>query len=526
MTSHSVRRLIPSLQDLAALRQEGGEVETLETHMSWVLLAGPHAYKIKKPVDLGFADFTTLASRRHFCEEELRINRRLAPQLYLDVVPICGTPEAPKLGESGEPIEYAVKMQRFPQQALLDRVLGRGELTGGHLDGLVRQIADFHGRVEVDRNGRGFGAPDAVRGPMEANFESLAQQAGNAAIAQRLESLRAWSREQFENRKHDFAGRKQNGFIRECHGDIHLGNMVLLDDSVVIFDAIEFNENLRWIDVQNDLAFPVMDLEDRGRADLARRTLSGYLEITGDYDGLAVMPYYLVYRALVRAKVVGIRLGQKSIAPEESERLEAELHGYLRLAEGYSAAPPPMLIITHGPAASGKTTGAARLVEQRGAVRIRSDVERKRLAGLDPLARTDSHLNEGLYTPESTRRCYGRLAKLAEKVVDAGFTAVVDAAFLHQQQRDLLADAAARRGVPFRILDFRADNETLRRRIARREAEATDASEADMRVLDYQLRSGEPLGQAEREASIIVHSDQAGWEEVLPEALAACAPKR
>lgn len=519
MISESARRLIQSLEDPAVLGEEAAQIRTLQTHMSWVLLAGPYAYKIKKPVELGFADFSMLERRRHFCNEELRVNRRLAPELYLAVVPICGSPESPRLADQGEPIEYAVKMKRFPQDTLLDRVLQRDELTVEHIDRLVRQIADFHGRVEVDVDGRSFGTPEAVRKPMEANFEGFPDHAGDDRMTTQLERLRRWSRRQFRDREQDFAARKRDGFIRECHGDMHLGNMILWNDSLVIFDAIEFNEKLRWIDVLSELAFLVMDLEDRGRADFARRALNGYLEITGDYAGLPVVPYYLAYRALVRAKVSGIRRRQKGVGHRQRQRLSDQLRGYLHLADGYASAPPPRLIITHGVSASGKTTGSEQLVEALGAVRIRSDVERKRLFGLDPLARTESALNEGLYSPEATRRCYGRLAELAETVVRSGFTVIVDAAFLERRHRAMLADTAARLAVPFLILDFHADEQTLRSRVSRRELADADASEAGLAVLGDQLHSRQPLSDGERRSSIGVNSGEPRWQDALTRAV-------
>ncbi len=515
MIPQSNRQLIQSLQDPAVWGEESLDIQMLQTHMSWILLVGSYGYKIKKPVDLGFADFSTLDQRRHLCEVELRVNRRLAAELYLAVVPISGTPEAPTPDDGGEPIEYAVKMKRFPQEDLLVHALERDELTRQHIDGLIRQIADFHGRVEVDVDGRDFGTATTVRKAMAANFDSLATSAEGDPMTARLERLKQWSEEEFRKCADDFAVRKHGGFVRECHGDMHLGNMILWNDSVLVFDAIEFNESLRWIDVQNDLAFLVMDLEVRGRADLARRVLNGYLEMTGDYAGLAVMRYYLTYRALVRAKVAAIRLGQKNIDSGERRDLQEELQGYVDLAERYTSANPPTLIITHGVSASGKTTAAVRLVEDIGVIRIRSDVERKRLFGLDPLAITGSQVNEGLYSPEATERCYDRLAEVASLVVRAGFTVVVDAAFLGRVQRELLAASAARLDVPFLILDFHADQETLCRRITRRKTTETDASEADLSVLENQLRSRCPLCEDEIAASLRIDTTRPHWQQEL-----------
>lgn len=516
MIPERTRRMIQSLeQSSAAFGEPGEDVQKLETHMSWVLLVGSDAYKIKKPVDLGFADFSTLKKRRHFCEEELRINRRLAPELYLDIATVGGSPECPVLGETDQPIEYAVRMQRFSQDALLDRVLQRDGLKPEHIDRLAGDVADFHDQIEVDMDHRIFGGPETVRKSMVDNFAELQQGIEDDETRDRLERLRQWETREFEARKEEFAARKRTGFVRECHGDMHLANMVLRGDVVTVFDAIEFNENLRWIDVLNEVAFLVMDLEHRGRDDYARRFLNMYLEHTGDYTGLGVLPYYLVYRALVRAKVDGIRLRQGSADPEERATLQRELRSYLDLAERYASDAEPRLIITHGVSGSGKTTGTAKLVEALGAVRIRSDVERKRLFELEPRARTNSGINQVLYTTEATEKCYQRLAELAKAVLGTGFTVVVDATFLEREHRDCLRRVAEHLGAAFSILHFHADEETLVRRVRHRSQGERDASEADTQVLRNQLQSNTAISEDESAVTVDVNSAEPGWIDRL-----------
>ena len=306
-------------------------------------------------------------------------------------------------------------------------------------------------------------------------------------------TLEAWCQRTFAARRRDFRARKRHGFVRECHGDMHLGNMILLDDDVVIFDCIEFNDNLRWIDVASDVAFLTMDLEDRGRPDLAYRFLNGYLEATGDYGLLLLLPFYLIYRATVRAKVAGIRLGQSDLSPAEAAQVREAFGSYLDLADRYTRPSRPRLLITHGLSGSGKTFATQQLVEATGAIRIRSDVERKRLFGLAPLERSTGRSELDLYAPDVTRRTYAHLARQAARVVEAGFTVVVDATFLKRAQRDAFRRLAAKLGVPFTLLEFRAHAETLRRRVARRSAHADDASEADLAVLHGQLATLEPL---------------------------------
>lgn len=500
--------LIHALQDPALYDHPVQNFRVVETHISWVLLTGPYAYKIKKPVDLGFLDFSTLDKRRFYCAEELRLNRRLAPQLYLEVTAITGTPGKPQLGGTGPAVEYAVKMVQFPQDAQLDRVLARGALHNGHIDSLAGTVAAFHARAAIAPAASPFGRPARVHEPVMENFTQIEARIEITEDKAGLERLRAWCVGEHKARYADLARRKNDGFIRECHGDMHLANMALIEGEVVLFDCIEFNENLRWIDVMSEVAFLTMDLEDRGRPDLAYRFLNDYLGSGGDYAGLTVLRYYAVYRALVRAKVAAIRLDQPDLSPGERAAIGELYHSYLVLAAGYITAPHPMLLITHGLSGSGKTYLTQALLEQRRAIRLRSDVERKRLFGYGAAARTRAGVAGGIYTPAAGRRTYERLAELAQIVVAAGYTVIVDATFLKRAQRDAFRNLAGRLGVPFAVLDFQAQETTLRRRIVARHTGGRDASEADLAVLDHQLASREPLAPEEQADVVAVDSER------------------
>ncbi len=498
-------------------------VEVVETHISWVLLVGGYAYKIKKAISLGFLDFSTLEKRRFYCAEELRLNRRLAPDLYLEAVAISGSAGQPRLN-SGEPaIEYAVKMRRFPQSGLLDQALLRGDLTAATIDAIARKIADFHAAIAVAAGDSPFGTSQRVHQPVAENFAQIRAQRGIPPHPE-LDELERWSEREYRARQAAFAARKAQGCIRECHGDLHLGNIVLLDGEAVPFDGIEFNENLRWIDVVSEAAFLAMDLQDRQQPRLARRFLNAYLEQTGDYAGLAVLRYYLAYRAMVRAKVAAIRAGQSDPAGAEQEGLRNLLNGYIELAQGYTRPARPFLAITHGLSGSGKTTATQALLEAMEVFRIRSDVERKRLYGLKPEARSDG---AGIYSPEATRRTYDKLAELARGIIRSGFPAIVDAAFLKPRERAAFRELARELGVPFAILDFTAPASLLRERVEQRRRHGHDASEADVAVLENQLRYGEALDGAERAEVIAVDTGRAidvgkiikRLENLLPAAL-------
>ena len=508
MSDDPAPALITALQEPAAYPHAVESVRLVETHISWVLLAGDYAYKIKKPVDFGFLDFSSLAQRRHYCEEELRLNRRFAPQLYLAVVPIGGRIDAPVVDGGGEPLEYAVKMREFPQDAQLDRVLARGELRRTHIGALAEHLADVHRRAAVAAADSSYGTAENVWQPMSQNFAQIRPRLRSRAALELLDRAERWSEERYAALHELLTQRRRDGYIRECHGDAHLGNIVLLDDRPVLFDCIEFNPNLRWIDVISEIAFLTMDLHDRGRDDLAHRALNDYLQASGDYAGLHLLRFYQVYRALVRAKVACLRCAQSDGDERARTELLQRALAYLRLALRFTEGAPTPLMITHGLSGSGKTTVTDTVLESQGALRLRSDVERKRLFGLAADARTLSALDSGLYSADASTRTYQHLATLAEMVIGAGFPALIDATFLKRVQRDVFRALAERLHVPFVILDCSAPASLLRERVTTRAAEARDASEATIAVLERQLQQCEPVSEEEARHILTIRTSQ------------------
>jgi hypothetical protein len=499
MTLENHERLAENL--LAYFRERAPKAELIQTHISSVILAGDYAYKIKKPVDLQFLDFSTLARRKFYCQEELRLNRRLAPELYVDVQAIAGTVDRPEPGGDGPAIDYLVRMRRFRQQNQLDRLLTGGNFPVQRMDELATLIADFHekaARANVDADA---GDPAALWAPVQQNFDQLRELIDDGKQRNRLETLRQWSQRRFRQLKATFRARKAAGLIREGHGDMHLRNIALMEDRFVIFDGIEFNESFRWIDVIDDLAFLIMDLRGRGLNAWANRLLNRYLEITGDYGGLEVLAFYTVYRALVRVKVGAIRLAESRLDARQRQRVAQELDRDLALAESLTRPGTTYVAITHGVSGSGKSTAALWLVETFGAIRLRSDAERQRLFATARSKEGDS-VNSGRYSPKTTRALYEHLAGLAKRIVELGHGVIVDASFLKQYQRNLLARVAESLNIPWIIVDMQCRREIAARRIHRRRAEGTDISEADGRVLDMQLETAEPLDAGERDSAI------------------------
>lgn len=505
-------RLATGLRSPGAYPHPAERIEHIETHISHVFLAGDYAYKVKKPLDLGFLDFSTLARRRFFCEEEIRLNGRLAPHIYLDVVPITGREDAPRVGGEGEPLEYAVRMRRFPQDRLLTRLPVTGELA----DRIAERVACFHGEIPAATPESGFGTPEAVLRPMRNNFTQIRARVRDPEAVARLDPLEAWTVRRWEALTPVIQARLEAGRVRECHGDMHRGNIALVDGEILIFDGIEFNPDLRWIDTMSEVAFLIMDLDEADEAGPARRLLNRYLELGGDYGGLAVLDFYKVYRAMVRAKVTAIRLGQPDVEPEEARRDWAEYDRYLALAERYVRPRRPRLILTHGVSGSGKTRLAIGLRERLPLIHVRSDVERKRLHGLAAEARTrPGGLGTGIYTPEAGERTYTRLLELARTILDARYDALIDAAFLRADQRRPFLALAGRLGVECVILDLQAPEPVLRERVAARAAEGRDPSEAGLLVLERQLQTREPLSVSEQRLAVALDTAEAGADERL-----------
>ncbi|MCC6207658.1 MAG: AAA family ATPase [Gammaproteobacteria bacterium] len=497
--------LIQALQNAALYDHPVADFRVIETHISWVLLTGPYAYKIKKAVDLGFLDFSTLEKRRFYCEEELRLNRRLAPALYRDVVTIIGAPTRPALNGAGAALEYAVRMVQFDPALQFDHLLAAGRLTPDLLARFAAGLARFHAAAAHTTADDAYGTPAAVFEPVEENFAQIRLPSGFPAEAAMLRELHDWSAQRRAPLRPALERRKANGHVRECHGDLHLANITLHEGEPLAFDCLEFSDRLRWIDVMSEIAFLVMDLDAHGRADLGLGFLNEYLHHTGDYAGLGMLHYYQAYRALVRAKVESIRLRQSGTTePASCDALRA----YIRLARDYIRPRPRALVITRGLSGSGKTTHTNALLAPCGMIRVRSDVERKRLFGYAPEARTQSGLDVDLYSADASSRTYRRLEELAVAIIDAGFTALIDATFLKEAQRERFRALAARSGVPFLILDFQADSAILRTRVEARTRGACDASEATPAVLERQLQTQESLTIEECAAALTVDSGQ------------------
>jgi hypothetical protein len=490
--SHDQAELMVALQSPDAYPHATEDIRVIETHISWVVLTGTFAYKIKKSVQLPFVDFSTLELRRHFCEGEISLNRRLAPEIYLDVVTIGRT--GSRIGIGATPaIEYAVRMHQFGADATADQLIARDELGPEPLSRLAGRIARFH-------SGLGAEAVDDPGAGVVANLgelESLLRGDAGQVLSGIAGNLRAETTALMDLRRR----RRDQGCIRECHGDLHLGNVAWIEPELVPFDCLEFDRTLRTIDVIDEVAFLVMDLSAHGRPDLAQQFLNSYLEATGDYGGLPLLRLYAAHRALVRAKVALI--AQSGVDDAKDNKAQA----YFDQARSELSRSRSLLIITFGLSGSGKSTVSRQLAPLLGAIHVRSDVERKRLQQRAAGARTDNGINQGLYSSAATAATYERLLSIADCALQGRRTIIVDASFLSAANRSEFAKLAARRGAAFLILHCQAPTTCLQTRVRQRKREDKDPSDADTAVLEYQLRTAAALTTEEMAAEIRANTE-------------------
>ncbi len=472
------------------------DIRLIETHLSWLYLTGDFAYKVKKPVHFDFVDFSSADARAFYCAEELRLNRRFAPSLYIDVVGISADAEGSvRIGEpTGAPnvIEHAVKMRQFDTSAQADTLLEHAGLDADELYRFGAELASQHADIPAYT-----GPYDAVQ-PMRDNFTTLAGLTSTKPHRAVLRQLR----EHLESRLAALAGplfeRQEAQQVRECHGDLHLSNMVRLPEGLVAFDCLEFDADLRNIDVMCDIGFLLMDCLVRQRGDLGYAFIDGYLNVSGDYGGARLLPIFADYRSMVRAKVAGLRLEQ---APDDTEA-QTKLTGHLDWCAARTKRGPGRLIVMNGVSGTGKSYWARQLVRACGAIRLRSDVLRKVQHGISVTASSGAPLGGGLYNASKSHDLYADLAQLAQGLLAEGETVIIDAACLQKSQRRALYAAAREAHAPTTVLQLTGPVALLRERIAKRNAAGGDPSEADAEVLAWQLENQDLPGSDEPFVSV------------------------
>jgi len=477
--NHPLPPLIQAMLLADFYPHETQDIHLHQTHISWVVLTREYAYKVKKPVDFGFLDFSTLEKRHHFCKEELHLNRRLAPDLYLEVLPIGQQGNKFQLGATQDTVEWCVKMRQFGDDDLLDGQIRKDSFNPKWLDTLARDIATFHAQAKQNHEITAFGAPSFLLRHIDASL--------NAALhhpeAIRVEEIHHLRREfmvQIERLACIFEQRMRDAHIRDCHGDLHLGNITLFNNHPTVFDCIEFNPEYRAIDTLSDVAFLVMDLDARGHADLAFRFLSRYLDLSGDYSGVQLLPLFLCYRASVRGKVACLLAEDASIEPIEKQRKLQEAAEYFALAADYlHCMPKPQIFAIGGLSGSGKSHLALLGCGPERAIIIRSDATRKRIAC--------EYSDLDLYSEAMNKLTYQAMFNAAVILLNAGWPVILDATFLSKNERQRARDVAKSAGVSLHFTWLDVPEAKLRQHIQHRKTIGTNISDADLNVLELQL---------------------------------------
>ncbi len=447
-------------------------IQLIQTHASCVLLTGEFAYKLKKPVNFGFLDYSTVAKRQHFCQEEIRLNQRGAKELYLEVLPISKQGNEYHLGSDGEIVDYAVKMVQFPQTDLFSNMFEAGTITTADIEEMGEVIARFHQNAQTNRYISSFGSIERIRQSIDDNYQQTEKYIGLAQTQQQFTETKAYTDRFLSEHPQLFCDRITGGFIRECHGDLHLRNICRWHHQTLLFDCIEFNEPFRFVDTMYDVAFAVMDLETRGRKDLANRFLNTYAEQTGDWTGLQVLPMYLSRQAYVRSKVTSFLLDDPGISSEDKTAAAKTAGDYYRQAWEYTQTHPGRLMMLSGLSGAGKSTLGKRMAQEVGGVHLRSDAVRKHLGGIPLLSKGDS----SLYTPEMTAQTYQMVLELGVKLATQGFTVILDAKYDRQSLRAAVVNLAKDREIPLQIFHCIAPEHVLRDRLAHRTGDIADAT--------------------------------------------------
>ena len=466
-------------------------IQLIQTHISYVLLTGDYVYKVKKLVNLDFLDFSTLSARNHFCQEELRLNRLLAPEIYLEVLPITQQGESFILGGEGEPQEYTLKMRQFSQDALLSKMLKQGKLTPELMEQLGRIVAQVHLQAKTNDYIRSFGAIAKIKDAIKQNYQQSQKYIGSLQTQQQYEETKQFSDNFFSLQEALLNQRQENNWIRECHGDLHLDNICMWHDKIQLFDRIEFNEPFRFVDVMYDVAFLVMDLEAAGQKELANVFLNTYIEQTGDWEGLRILPLYLSRQAYVRAKINSWLWDNPTLTEENKRQAATKASNYYHLAWEYTCPQPGKLIMMSGLSGSGKTTVAKQLARSLGAIHIRSDAVRKHLSGT-PLSQSG---DPSIYTPAMTQKTYGRLLELGTKLASQGFIVILDAKYDRHSLRSAVITQAQNNQIPIEIVFCTAPETVLRDRIL---ARTGDISDATVDLLESQKKAFEAFTETEK----------------------------
>lgn len=509
------RQLIRALQNPKIYPEQPPKVELVQTHISAIFLVGDRVYKIKKPVDFGFLDFTTLEKRKYFCEQEVALNRRLCPEIYLGVVEIKGQDGQIFIGqEQGEVIEYAVLMKKLPSEKMMDRLLAQGKVSAATLQRLASKIASFHKQAKSDEEISAYGQLQVIQQNIEENFVQTEKYVGTCLPPNSFQEIKENTYRFLENKKNLFKQRITSGMIRDGHGDLHLQHICLTDE-ILIFDCIEFNDRFRYGDVAADIAFLLMDLDYHGFPMLSAELAAYYLRDTKDWPLYLLLNFYKSYRAYVRGKVTSFRLEEKEISPPEKESILKEAQRYFSLAHYYAQKlNVPNIFLMGGLIGTGKSTVARALGNLFHWPVLSSDVIRKELANLPPQTRCLENFQQGIYAPDFSQRTYQTLYAQAEQILRAGNSVIIDASFNKKKYRAMGMELASKIGANIFFLECTCPAEEIKKRLARRASDIQEPSDGRWEIFADLKRDFEEVVELPSSSHLVLDT-RAPLEEIL-----------
>ncbi|MEY2831179.1 MAG: hypothetical protein RLZZ574_437 [Cyanobacteriota bacterium] len=487
------------------------DLKLVQTHASYVFLTGNYTYKVKKNVNYGFLDYSSLTKRKFFLDEELRLNRKIAPELYLEVLPISQHNSKFVLANSANIVEYALKMHAFPQENLFSNLLKTDQLSSDRLKELGKVVAKFHYNADTNEYISKFGTAANIRVAFAENYQQSQKYIGKVQTREQLEATKVYTDYFFTEREYLLKQRVKQGKIKECHGDLHLNNICLWHKQIQLFDRLEFNESFRFVDTMYDVAFIVMDLEARKKPDFANIFLNSYLEYSGDWTGLLVLPLYLSRQAYVRAKVNSFLLDDPQVSEDKKQQARKTASEYYQLAYQYTQTKSGSLILMSGLSGSGKSTVARTIAQNKGAIQIRSDAVRKHLAGI-PVDQVDQLASDRLYTAAMTQKTYDRLLELGLILVKEGYTVILDAKYDRLSLRQAVITQAKEQNILLKIIYCTAPESVLRDRLNQRQNDISDAT-ADL-IATHQAKA-EDFTTSEQAYVTTIDTSQANWSEKL-----------
>jgi len=500
--------LIEALCSPDAYPHEADAIELIQTHISYVLLAGAYAYKIKKPLELHFLDYSTLERRRQMCEEEVRLNRRLCPDVYLGVVSVVRAAGRYRISGQGEAVEYAVQMRRMPQDRFMPALIARKELTAAEVRAVAYVIASFHAAAQTDERITAFGSVDVLRVNWQENFDQTRPFVGRTLTTEQFDAVREYADRFLTQQAALLTERAASGRTRDCHGDLRADSIVIGGrGEICVMDCIEFNDRIRYGDVAGDIGFLAMDLDARGRPDLADELMSAYLSASDDETLPCVLDYYRCYRAYVRGKVESLQIEESEIPLDQRAAAAARARSLFELARTYAVVPHPRAaVMLVGLSGTGKSYLADGVAARLGTALVSSDATRRRILALRPGEHAYAPYGGGAYTSEARERVYSAMRERAAAHLSQGRGVVLDATHGTRAARDAVRRMAERAGAPLLALEVGADEATVRTRLARRAAEPQSASDARWETYLAQRREFEPPDELPAAARLRIDS--------------------